>query len=87
MSQSATALAPVQLQEPVDVPHGSTVWGGYKDHKGRRSGSVLRFEHVIVNLQDLSAPTSASGGCLSDGQGSQHNTGLLEQEDIPLIAR
>lgn len=55
--------------------------------QGAKGGSVLRFEHVIFNLQDLSAPTSASRGCLSDGQGSQHNAGLLEQEDILLIAR
>lgn len=47
----------------------------------------FRVSAVIVNLQDPSAPTLASGGCLSDGQGSQHNKGLLEHEDIPLIAR
>ena len=65
-----------------------------------KSVGVLRFEHsvavsllefrvcaVIVNLRDPSALALASGGCLSDGQGSQHNKGLLEQEDIPLIAR
>lgn len=42
---------------------------------------------VIVNLWDLKAPTLVSRGCLSDGQGSQHNRGMLEQGDIPLISR
>lgn len=45
------------------------------------------FVLELFTLWDLSALTLAPGGCLSDGQGAEPNRGLLQHDNIPLIAR
>lgn len=65
---------------------GQTV-GAFKASMRRQCVTVRNVFAAIVNLYDTSALTLACGGCLSRGQGSRHNRGLLEQEGIPLIIR
>lgn len=69
--------------------HGWTMRGWTTGERERERGSIqglnMQTLFLCCNCYPVTSLTLAPGGCLSDGQGSRHCRGLLEQVDIPLI--